>query len=381
MSKTDIHVLHIIDSGGMYGAEMMLLNLASEQQRMGLRTCIASIGERHVGVKAIEQRAEEQGIAVQSFRMRSGPNWVGAAAVLRFARRNRFDLLHSHGYKANILFGLPPARWRGLPLVTTVHGYTSVSRGWYKMGFYEWLDRRVLPRMDAVVLVNRGMLGHPRLASLDRRRFHVIDNGIAERLPKHPILLDGSLASFCDHPFVIGAIGRLSDEKGFHILIDAMAQVLGFGLPARLVLIGDGRCRTDLTRQIRTLGIEDHVRMTGFLYHAASYIPLFRVLAMPSLTEGLPITLLEAMRAGVPVVASRVGGIPQVIIHNQCGLLSDPEDAVHLAENIKRLHEDGELYHRLAINAQERFLRKYTSGRMASRYLSLYSQVLDDNYR
>jgi glycosyltransferase involved in cell wall biosynthesis len=375
MTKKDMHVLHIIDSGGLYGAEMMLLNLAGEQQRMGMRPCIASIGEPHVGVKAIEQRADQLGIALQRFRMRPGPNWIGAADVLRFARRNHFNLLHSHGYKANILFGLLPARWRRLPLVTTVHGYTSVSRGWSKMGLYEWLDRRMLPRMDAVVLVNRGMLGHPRLASLNRRRCHVIDNGISERLPVHATV-DSSLASFCDHPFVIGAIGRLSDEKGFDVLVEAMARILDSGLPARLVLIGDGRRRQDLARQIRTLRLEDHVRMTGFLENGAAYIPLFRVLAMPSLTEGLPITLLEAMRAGVPVVASQVGGIPRVITHNHCGLLTRPADPAELAENIERLHTDDALNHRLASNAHRQFMQKYTSGKMAFRYLSLYHRII-----
>ena len=82
------------------------------------------------------------------------------------------------------------------------------------------------------------------------------------------------------------------------------------------------------------------------------------------------------MRAGIPVVASRVGGIPQVVTHNNCGLLTDPEDAVALAENIKRLNADDELYHQLAHNAKWRFVQKYTSEKMASRYRNLYEQVL-----
>lgn len=375
-SNPSIKVLHIIDSGGLYGAEMMLLNLAREQRRMGLQPCIASIGDRHVGEKAIEVRAEQQGIPVQRFRMRPGPNWIGATAILKFAKRNRFSLLHSHGYKGNILFGLLPKCLRKLPMISTVHGYTSVSRNWSKMGLYEWLDARILPRLDGVVLVNRGMLGHPKLNSLNRRQYHVIDNGIGEQAPFRQCRLDGSLVRFCDHPFVIGAVGRLSNEKGFHVLVDAFARVLKDGFPARLVLVGDGHRRQDLARQIETLQLQYHVLMTGFVENAAEYIPLFRLLAIPSLTEGLPITLLEAMRAGIPVVASRVGGIPQVVTHNHCGLLIAPGDAVSLAENIKRLNADGELYHQLASNAKWRFLQKYTSGKMASRYLNLYEQIL-----
>jgi glycosyltransferase involved in cell wall biosynthesis len=369
-------ILHIIDSGGLYGAEIMLLNLAHEQQCMGLRPCIASIGDRHLGKKAIEQRAEQMGISIQRFRMRPGPNWIGAVAILRYARHQGFDLLHSHGYKANILFGLLPACWRRLPIISTIHGYTSLFHRWSKMRLYEWLDSQVLPRMDAVVLVNRGMIDHPKLTSIKRERCHVIDNGIPELEELHNSI-DESLDSFCDHPFVIGAIGRLSDEKGFHILVDAIARIIGDGRQAKLVLIGEGRRRRDLDRQVRSLGIGMHVLMTGFMDHAAACLPLFKVLTIPSLTEGLPITLLEAMRAGVPVVASRVGGIPHVITHNHSGLLTDPEDPKNLAEEILRLYDDDELHTRLAQNARQTFIEKYTCGLMASRYQQLYQQLLD----
>lgn len=156
-----IKVLHIIDSGSMYGAEVMLLNLVREQQGMGVLPCIASIGDRHAGEKSIEAKAMQNGIPVKKFRMRPGINLVGTSAILKFARENHFTLLHAHGYKGNIQFGLLPSFCRRLPMVTTVHGYTSMSHWFSKMRLYEWLDAMTLPRIDAVVLVNRGMMLQP----------------------------------------------------------------------------------------------------------------------------------------------------------------------------------------------------------------------------
>jgi glycosyltransferase involved in cell wall biosynthesis len=244
-----------------------------------------------------------------------------------------------------------------------------------KMRLYEWLDTRVLRRMDAVVLVNRSMLRHPNIRNVDRRNVHIINNGIAEQPPRDESRMERAVVRFCDYPLVIGAIGRLSDEKGFCILVDAFSRIVRGGLPARLVLIGDGRRRSDLVAQVNRLGIQEHVLMTGFLDNAGAYLPLFKVLVIPSLTEGLPITLLEAMRAGTPVVASRVGGIPQVITDNRSGLLVDPGDVLTLGQRIQRLLTEDALRQKIATNARSLFRQNYTSEEMATCYLSLYIRV------
>ena len=129
-------ILHVIDSQGLYGAERVILSLMLEQGAMGLETHLCSIGNRNAGEKAIETEASRRGLRVRKMRMRDGPNIAGGLAITRFARREGFDLLHSHGYKSNILLGFIPKRLRGIPLVSTIHGWTSTQR-FSKIGLYD----------------------------------------------------------------------------------------------------------------------------------------------------------------------------------------------------------------------------------------------------
>lgn len=376
MPESPIKTLHIIDSGGMYGAEMMLLNLTREQSRMGVTPCIASIGEKGVAEKPIETRAMAAGIQVQRFRMRPGPNLIGAAALLDYAEREQFSIVHSHGYKGNILLGLMPKHIRRIPVITTVHGYTANTKGLSKIRAYEWLDKRALPRLDGVVLVNRDMLGNPAFKNVSRKNLYVVDNGIATETVSQPFHLDPKILQFCDYPFVIGAVGRLSAEKGIHVLLDALSSILQSGLPARLVIIGDGPLRSALSEKARKLGIETNILMTGFLDNASDYLNSFNILAIPSFTEGLPIVLLEAMRAGTPVVATQVGGIPNVLTHRFSGILVPPGNITALADGIRVLYTDKMLCQQLGKNSKAFFLEKYTSKKMAKKYLAVYGEVI-----
>jgi len=127
-------VLHLIDSGGFYGAEAVLIELAKEQRKQNLDAHICSIGTHHDGEKSIETIARSNDIPVHTFRMRAGPNMMGAFKILSFAKNEKFDVLHSHGYKANILFGLMPEFIRQIHMLVTLHGWTSV-KPWTKCGY------------------------------------------------------------------------------------------------------------------------------------------------------------------------------------------------------------------------------------------------------
>lgn len=369
-------ILHIIDSGGMYGAEVMLLTLATEHIRMGLTPIIASLGEHDIADKTIEVEAVHRGIRVEKFRMKAGPNYIGAAKVVRFARRIGCCLMHSHGYKGNILFGPLPRMVRGMPILTTVHGYTSTG-GLSKMRFYEWLDSLALHCMDTIILVNRAMLEQRRLRHLRRADIQVIDNGIPE-LPENmdgQEPLDPAIVDFCRAGCVIGSVGRYSTEKGYNYLIEALHVLVQAKIDARLVLIGEGYERSSLETLARELGVAERVFLTGYRPEAYRYIPHFSIYVISSLTEGLPITLLEAMRCRVPVVATQVGGIPDVLQQGECGLLVAPASSHLLAQAMKTLLEDNHRAADLAFRARNRFVTHYTSKAMAEKYLSIYKRL------
>ena len=254
---TNMRILHTIDSGGLYGAEVMLLALVEEQIKLGLQPVIASIGEKLVEPKPIEVAARQKGIAVEVFQMFPGPNVAGAMKILRYAWRNHFDIIHSHGYKSNVLLGFLPRSIRKLPMVTTHHGYTSTS-GFSRGRLYEWLDSISLRLVDEVVLVNHGMLRHPKISRFKGVEFHVVDNGIpieegvhgntnaSNRLGQTPDNVEAEIIDFCKNSFTIGSIGRLSREKGLKVLIDALLVVVNNGIDVRLVIIGDGYLRHEI---------------------------------------------------------------------------------------------------------------------------------------
>lgn len=372
-------ILHVIDSGGLYGAEVMLLNLMSEQVAMGLEPIMASIGDPGTTEKPLETEAIRRGLSVKVFRMRPGPNLWGALKVLRFARSELVDLLHSHGYKGNILFGLMPRMLRRIPMIATVHGWTWTG-GISRMGFYEWLDSVSLRYIDRVVLVNEAMREHPRLKRQANISLAVVNNGIPgetfSEADREGDEINRKILDFCREKLTIGAIGRLSPEKGFDLLLEAVAGLVAEGEDVQLLLLGEGGLRRSLEEKAQKFGLEKRVFMPGYVNNARNYLPFIQLYAMPSLTEGLPIVLLEAMQAGVPIVASKVGGIPNVLGNGQAGLLIAPGNVASLKDGLREVIRNSEAARQRALVAQQRAHSQYSSQIMATKYLEIYEQVV-----
>jgi glycosyltransferase involved in cell wall biosynthesis len=379
--RKKVKILHLIDSGGLYGAEMMLLSLAAAQEKMGLQPVIGSIRKTGIGEKPLDREARRRGLLVKVFEMRPGPNLRGVWGIVRYARKNHFDLFHSHGYKTNILFGLMPRFFHKLPIVTTLHGWTSTG-GWTKKHLNEILDAFSLRFVDKIVLVNRRMLEKPKVKRLPIDKICIIDNGIEIEYKKNPenANLDKSvknqLHEFCLNGKIVASIGRLSREKGFDYLIEAiriLRQEQNENI--RLLLIGDGCLRRQLKQQARDCGIEKYFLITGYIKNARNLHGLFDCYVISSLTEGLPITLLEAMASGTPIVATAVGGIPNVVTDRKEALIVPPKDPQALARAIWNLLEDSQLSERIATRAAIRVQTRYSSSIMTEKYRDLYKAI------
>lgn len=369
-------ILHLIDSGGLYGAEIMLLNLMKGLERKGLTPVLGSIrGHKEPSQRAIEAQAKSDGIQLKEFAMRKGPDIAGAIRIVRFAKENSFDLIHCHGYKANILMGLLPVNYRKIPYIVTLHGWTS-RKVWSRIWVYEWLDALMARRADRVVMVSDAQQRDPR-ARFVGLKADVVHNGIpisnSEAEKGHPVRTD--VKDFCEKNFIIGTICRLTPEKGIEVLIQSVANVIHRKIDVSLVVIGDGRERQRLERLCDEKGIYDKVLFTGYLPQAASYLSLFDIFVISSFTEGLPITLLEAMRGGTPVIATNVGGIPEVLNHGKCGILVNSGNVDDLSEAILRLYYSEELRQTLSVAGRQRFEEQFTLEKMESRYGEIYKKV------
>lgn len=376
-------ILHVIDSGGLYGAEMMLVSLASEQLRMGLRPVIGSIRTPILAEKPIEKEARRREIEIREFPMRPGLNFLGARRIMQYARNGHFDIIHSHGYKANILLGFIPKRVRRIPFISTLHGWTSTG-GRTKMRINEEIDAFSLRFVDKIILVNRGMLNKKKIRKLPGKKICIINNGIEidekERLALASDIDEAKVTQiqkFCQSGTVVASVGRLSKEKDYSCLIDAVKILRQeYGENVRLLLIGEGRLRSALQRQINDCGLIDYSLITGYMQNARNLLKLVDIYAISSLTEGLPITLLEAMASRIPIVASSVGGIPYVIEDKKDGLLVPPRNSRAISQAVMRLLHNEKLSNGLVEQASAKVNRMYSSIIMAEKYSNLYRETI-----
>jgi len=371
-----MRVLHLIDSGGVYGAEIMLLGLVAAQLAAGIDAEIGSIGLAGEPERALERECRQRGIPCRSIRFSPSVNVFAAARLLRAVRREGIDLLHTHGYKPDILFGLLRCLSGRIPTVATVHGWTETRR-FSKMGLYQALDRLSWFCMDRVVAVAQASPVH-RTPCLQSRAV-TIENGIASHEPdpaQPEPAVAGRIASHCRGRPCIAMVSRLSPEKGLDTMLAALAQLREAGADYALVIVGEGPERERIERQIAEQGLEGQVLLTGYVEEAFRLMPRFDVLAIPSRTEGLPITLLEAMAGHVAVIATRVGQIPAVLDQGNCGHLLEPGDAGGLADGIRRLVEDRSYRETRVSNAARRVREYYSIVTTADRYAALYAGIL-----
>ena len=371
-----MRILHAIDSLGIYGAETVLLNLATEQQRRGERPVLLSIGSPQAGEKAIEAEARRRDIECSALRMRDGLNLAGGARMMQLAQELGADVVHSHGYKSNILLGLLPRSSRHVPVVTTLHGWTA-KRALSKLGLYRWLDQRLLPRLDAVVVVDERMQTLPALSRL-RRTAEAIPNGITPAIATPPSPDDPLAQRIAElrrrHGTLLGVVGRLSPEKNVEGLVEALRDASAAKPDLALVVLGAGAERERVEQAIARLGLSDRVLLGGYVANARDYLPLFDLLVIPSFTEGLPMILLEAMAAKVPVVSTSVGDIPGAL--GGLGVLVEPGNRQALATAIGNAVDDLPQLRALAAQAATRVETHYSAAAMADRYARVYRSVL-----
>ncbi|MFC1814844.1 glycosyltransferase [Thermodesulfobacteriota bacterium] len=371
--------MHIIDSEGLYGAEVVLLNLALEQKKMGIQPAILNMRASKRYDQSLAAEASKMMLDFYSFPIRTRPDLLGILKIIRFAVSNGYRLFHSHGYKPNIYLGLMPKKIRKLPLVATLHGWTNTD-SLTRMSLYEWLDTFSLRFIDTVVLVNKAMVSHPRLRKRRNLNLSVINNGIPLldfNKPEH--FENDEIIAFCNQAFTVGAIGRLSKEKGYDHLIESFHLIIQKGIDARLVIMGDGSERHSLEKLIKDFKLTDKVLLPGYCTDAKNYLPHFNVFVISSLTEGLPITLLEAMQAKVPIVATKVGGIPEVLHNGRAGLLVEPFNLESLAEAIIVVYHHTKFANELTTVAYEKAITDYSSQKMATQYLDIYHRVIQHN--
>ena len=284
----------------------------------------------------------------------------------------KIDILITNGHKARGVSWLLPKSLR-IPILTVSRGWTTEN---LKIRLFTLVDHWFHRRADHVIAVSEGQAAKVVRFGTLPERVTVIHNAIrTERFDAmpDPACREKLRSMFPNQSpdFLLGAAGRLSPEKGFDLLINTVKIVRSRSFSVGLVIFGEGFLRETLDKQIETLGLQDFVQLPGFTDDLDSFLPHFDIFVQSSYTEGLPNVLLEAMAARTPVVATNVGGTPEVVEEGITGLMVPPGNAEQLANAICRLLAEPEKLPAMGTAACERVQTLFTFENQADRYYEL----------
>lgn len=290
------------------------------------------------GFEALRQRAEARGAPLLSVPDRGPWDWRVATRMLEICRRERVAIWHGHDYKSNLL-GLMLRPFWPMRLVTTVHGWVHHTR---RTPLYYAIDRLCLPRYERVICVSDDLHARCLACGVPPGWCLLLENAIdTDQYARRTDRAEAKRRlGISPERFVVGAVGRLSAEKGFDLLIRALDRLLAAGHDLTLLIAGEGDEHARLEALVADLGRADRVRLLGF---QGDVIPLYEAMdtfALSSLREGLPNVVLEAMALEVPVAATRIAGVPRLIRDGENGLLAEPGSVDALADVLGRLRGD-----------------------------------------
>ncbi len=360
-----VRLLLVVDSLEVGGAERHVVDLAVMLAREGYEVMVASsvagglseaLGKANVPVRPLLDKLVKRSVSV-----------AFARELRRLIREERFDLVHAHIY-ASATAAAIAVLGTGVPLVITEH-----TEALWQGRRERWASRRVYRRAEHIIAVSSAI--RQRLIERDAvppDRITIIHNAVIPAPDTSQSALPGDLR---EGPLV-GVVARLQPEKGVANFLRAAARVCTAVPDARFLVAGDGPLREELLDLAGRLGVGERVRFLGYRADARALVGLLDVLVVPSLTEGTPLIVLEAMAAGIPVVASAVGGIPDQIRHNKEGLLIPAGDPAALADALLELLQDPARARSLGEAALRRADSEFNHSTMVRRIEAVYHAAL-----
>ena len=354
------------DTGTIYGAERATLDLARGLREAGHRAAFILLEETRLRLPAsdLQDAIRDARCEMRLVPVRSRLSMDAVRSIRDALVELEAHVLHSAGYKADI-HGWLATRGRGhWPHVSTVHGW--LYRPDLKEQFYGWVNLIALRRATRVIALSS------HYETLLRGK------GITgSRLVRIPSGLDPAALRPLPEPaagLTIGIMGRLSSEKNHGMFLSAAKQVADAGVAARFLVAGAGPERDAITRQVEALGLAGQVDLPGFMSRE-DFFGRVNIVVLCSTIENLPYTVLESMSLGRPVVATRVGGLPDLVEDGVTGFLVDPGDAVALGDRLVRLTREPELRRKLAEKASHKVTHEFSRDTMVARHVELYAAV------
>lgn len=381
-------ILYVITQGDQGGAQKYLFDLATGQPAKNWQV-EAAIGPD--GGHDLNDKLTTAGIKIwplQRLRRNISPlnDLLAVAELAKVYRSARPDVIHLNSSKAGVVGSL--ASWlvrRRLKhrLFYTAHGWVfNEALNPLKKQLYLWLEKITAAAKDAIICVsdfdrqtalNNKVTDEKKIITiyngLDAAKLNLVDKNEARKK-----IINHQEWTLTARDFIVGTIANFYANKGLADLIEAANLLINENLPLKFIIIGDGELRPQLENLIASHQLADKIFLAGKISQASQLLQAFDLYVCSSLKEGLPYSILEAMAAGLPIVATKVGGIPEIIQDGVNGLLTAPAQPEQLAEKIKTLFYDPALSQRLVLTARQTLKETFSQRLMLEKTFQLYQK-------
>ena len=366
-----IRVCHLVSSGGMFGAERVILNLAKSGQN---HSYVGAIRNAHNPHLEVIEEGKKMGLKTAVFESNGRFDLTTVFKVRKFLQDKSIDILHSHNYKSDVI-GFLATRFIRTKWVATNHVWHGLD---YKLRLYERLDALLLCFARRVIAVSGEIKEDLRAKGISEGNVVVIDNGIDlsvfhRQQPGGQVRCELGIDS---DDAVVAIVGRLSPEKGHRTFLKAAKKVLEIRPKVKFLIVGDGPIKRNLIEETKNLHLNGNIVFTGVREDMPAVYSIVDIMVNASSIEGLPMTVLEAMAAKVALIVTPVGAVPRVISHNVNGVIVEEGDRQGLAQNICRLLDQPAARQALTERAYADVRDKFSCETMAVRYKSVYDKVL-----
>ncbi|MBM4425337.1 MAG: glycosyltransferase family 4 protein [Chloroflexi bacterium] len=366
-----MRIAHIFKATGLSGAEAHILTLSKALRNEGHECALIALTDPRRPPTAVFESARAGGLPFESAPLHSHFDIAVVPRILSHLKSSRAQIAHTHMIHAD-LYGTLAAQWAGLPVVQSRHNDDKFRR----RSAARWLMRAASLPAKRVVAISDSLAAFTRdVEKVPAAKIIRIHYGLdpAEVMAKaRPGALRAELGIAPNAP-LIGAVGRLSEQKGIPFLIEAFVRVRDSFPSARLAIAGDGPLRAELEAQAAPLG--GAVRFLGWRNDTPTVMADLDVLCVPSLWEGFGLVTLEAMALSKPIVASRVSALPEIVSDGDTGLLVPSGDPAALAEALIALLADPARARAMGERGRARLEKEFTVRRMAEQHVAVYSAV------
>lgn len=363
-----MRILHVIESLEFGGAEKIVVSLTNGMVDMH---DVAICCLKRIGVLGGEL---DPRIQIFCFDKSEGNDYLLPLRLAALIRKNRFEVVHTHNWGAFLEGGL--GGWLGgaRVLLHTVHGpytdYAPSLRSRLKIALRHFLERRLAQRFHRIVAVSDAIRDYiEKSIDIPPVRLLTVHNGIPVIEDVKPVRSDRSTITFM-------TVGRLVPVKNHLMLLSAFDEIAQMRPQIRLVIVGDGPERGAIERFIQHQGLEEQIVLTGFRSDIPVILRDADIFMLTSRYEGISVALLEAMRTGLPVIATAVGGIPETVLNGKTGLLVELDDVAGLVRAMLTLVDSKIQREQMGNQSYDYFTREFSLATLLSRYQELYTKTI-----